>query len=76
MNMDLIEKQFIMFKFFLSMNGIYLNNDLENNIKKAFELSHNNNIDYSIMNDVYFNEILNKTISDSKKLNKLSVCDK
>ena len=76
MNMDLIEKQFIMFKFFLSMNGIYLNNDLENNVKKAFELSHNNNIDYSVMNDAYFNEVLNRTISDSKKLNKLSVCDK
>lgn len=74
--MDLIEKQFIMFKFFLSMNGIYLNNDLENNVKKAFELSHNNNIDYSVMNDAYFNEVLNRTISDSKKLNKLSVCDK
>lgn len=68
--MNLVDKQFIMFKFFLSMNGIFLNNDREENVRKAFIMSHNENINYNIMSDAYFLEVLNRSIDDIEKIEK------
>jgi hypothetical protein len=66
--MNLVDKQFMMFKFFLSMNGIFLNNDKEENVRKAFIMSHNENINYNIMSDAYFLEVLNRSINDSETI--------
>jgi hypothetical protein len=68
--MNLVDKQFMMFKFFLSMNGIFLNNDKEENVRKAFIMSHNENINYNIMTDAYFLEVLNRSINDSEIIQK------
>ena len=68
--MNLVDKQFIMFKFFLSMNGVFLNNDMEENVRKAFIMSHNENINYNIMSDAYFLEVLNRSINDSEIVQK------
>lgn len=68
--MNLVDKQFMMFKFFLSMNGIFLNNDKEENVRKAFIMSHNENINYNIMTDAYFIEVLNRSINDSEIIQK------
>ena len=68
--MNLVDKQFIMFKFFLSMNGIFLNNDREENVRKAFIMSHNENINYNIMSDAYFLEVINRYIDDGETIQK------
>ena len=68
--MNLVDKQFIMFKFFLSMNGIFLNNDREENVRKAFIMSHNENINYNIMSDAYFLEVINRSINDGETIQK------
>jgi hypothetical protein len=68
--MNLVDKQFIMFKFFLSMNGIFLNNDREENVRKAFIMSHNENINYNIMSDAYFLEVINRSIDDGETIQK------
>jgi hypothetical protein len=56
--MNLVEKQFIMFKLFLSMNGIYLNDEMSLNIHNAFVLAHNENIDYANITDAYLWEVV------------------
>ena len=68
--MNLVDKQFIMFKFFLSMNGIFLNNDREENVRKAFIMSHNENINYNIKSDTYFLEVINRSIDDGETIQK------
>lgn len=60
--MNITDKQFILFKLFLSLNKVYFNNELEDIIKDSF---------YNVMNRSYnaddkYYELLDNAIEESK----------
>lgn len=64
--MTKLDKQFIMFKFFLSMEGIYINDEMSNKIHRAFDNALSDNINYN-NSDAYY-DILYNTIKQSEQL--------
>jgi len=66
--MTTLDKQFIMFKFFLSMEGIYINHEISDNIYRAFSNALSGNINYELA-DAFFDNIL-AAIKNSEKLSK------
>lgn len=52
-NLSLLEKQFIVFKVFLSMHKIFLTPELENLIKVAYFNSHAGSIDLDAPDEYY-----------------------
>ena len=67
--MTKLEKQFIMFKFFLSMEGIYINDEMSSKIYRAFDNALSDNINYN-NSDAFFDNILYNTIKGAEKLSK------
>lgn len=65
--MNETEKRFMMFKFFLSMDGIFLKEDLSNIIERAYKNSLSNTINYN-NDDAYYLEVINNAISNAQKL--------
>lgn len=66
--MTKLDKQFIMFKFFLSMEGIYINDEMSNKIHRAFDNTLSDNINYD-NSDAYY-DILYNTVKNAEKLSK------
>lgn len=64
--MTKLNKQFIMFKFFLAMEGIYINDEMSNKIHRAFDNALSDNINYN-NSDAYY-DILYNTIKQSEQL--------
>lgn len=67
--MTKLDKQFIMFKFFLTMEGIYINDEMSNKIHRAFDNALSDNINYN-NSDAFFDNILFNTIKNAEKLSK------
>ena len=65
-SLSLLEKQFIIFKMFLSMRKIFLNNELENLIKVAYFNSHAGSIDLDAPDEYY--ALLLETIEKTKTI--------
>ena len=70
--MTKLEKQYIMFKFFLSMEGVYISDTLNSKISQAFynALSENMNYDNT---DAFYLEVIGKAIRESENLAKLTM---
>lgn len=70
--MTKLEKQYIMFKFFLSMEGVYISDTLNSSISKAFYNALSENINYD-NTDAYYLEVLGKAIRESENLAKIKM---
>jgi hypothetical protein len=70
--MTKLEKQYIMFKFFLSMEGVYISDTLNSSISKAFYNALSENINYD-NTDAYYLEVLGKAICESENLAKIKM---